>query len=70
LNNHQPNDALYFIHSFVAKPSNKNHILADYICGGNRITAVIAKNNIIGCQFHPEKSGKVGLQILQNFMML
>lgn len=68
LDNQRPNDALYFIHSFVAKPSNKNHILADYICGGNRIAAVIAKNNIMGCQFHPEKSGKAGLEILRNFI--
>lgn len=70
LNNQKPNDAVYFVHSFVAKPSNNNHILADYICSGNRISAVIVKDNIIGCQFHPEKSGKVGLEILQNFMLL
>jgi imidazole glycerol-phosphate synthase subunit HisH len=70
LNNQRPNDAVYFVHSFVAKPLNNNHILADYICGGNHISAVIAKDNIIGCQFHPEKSGKVGLDILQNFMLL
>ena len=70
LNNQKPNDAVYFVHSFVAKPSNNNHVLADYICSGNRISAVIVKDNIIGCQFHPEKSGKVGLEILQNFMLL
>jgi len=70
LNNQRPNDAVYFVHSFVAKPLNNNHVLADYICGGNHISAVIAKDNIIGCQFHPEKSGRVGLDILQNFMLL
>jgi len=70
LNNQRPNDAVYFVHSFVARPLNNNHILADYICSGNRISAVIVKDNIIGCQFHPEKSGKVGLDILKNFMLL
>ena len=70
LKNQRPNDAVYFVHSFVAKPLNNNHVLADYICSGNRISAVIVKDNIIGCQFHPEKSGKVGLDILQNFMLL
>lgn len=69
LNNIRPNDAVYFVHSFVAKPQNQNHILADYICSGNRISAVIVKDNIIGCQFHPEKSGKVGLDILKNFIL-
>ena len=70
LNNQRPNDAVYFVHSFVAKPLNNNHILADYICGGNRVPAVIVKDNIMGCQFHPEKSGKVGLDILNFFMLL
>ena len=68
LNNQKPNDAVYFVHSFVAKPSYDSHKLADYICGGNRISAVIVKDNIIGCQFHPEKSGNAGLEILRNFI--
>ena len=70
LNNQRPNDAVYFVHSFVARPLNNNHILADYICSENRISAVIVKDNIMGCQFHPEKSGKVGLDILNFFMLL
>jgi glutamine amidotransferase len=69
LNNQRPNDSVYFVHSFMAKPYNSNHILANYICGGNNISAVIAKDNIIGCQFHPEKSGRVGLEILRNFIL-
>ena len=69
LNNQKPGDAVYFVHSFVARPANDNHKLADYICGGNRISAVILKDNIMGCQFHPEKSGNVGLNILRNFML-
>lgn len=68
LSNQGPNDAVYFVHSYAAKPFNNEHVLADYICGGNRIPAVIVKDNITGCQFHPEKSGKVGLNILKNFI--
>ena len=70
LNNQSLKDAVYFVHSYVARPLNNNHILAEYICGGTRISAVIVKENIVGCQFHPEKSGKVGLNILKNFMLL
>lgn len=70
LTNQKSNDAVYFLHSYVARPCNENHVLADYICGENRITALIVKNNIMGCQFHPEKSGKVGLNILKNFVSM
>jgi imidazole glycerol-phosphate synthase subunit HisH len=62
------NDALYFVHSFMAVPKDKKHLLAYCLYGGNKITAVIQKDNIIGCQFHPEKSGKIGLLILKNFL--
>lgn len=70
LHNHSMSDAVYFVHSFTARPTNDNHVLADYIYLDNRISAVIVKDNIMGCQFHPEKSGKVGLEILKNFMSL
>ncbi len=70
LKNHKQNDSVYFVHSFVANPSDEKHKLAEYICGGNRITAVIEKDNIWGCQFHPEKSGATGLNILKNFTSL
>tara|TARA_B100000795_G_scaffold165002_1_gene124106 strand:+ start:227 stop:871 length:645 start_codon:yes stop_codon:yes gene_type:complete len=70
LRNHKQNEAVYFVHSFVANPSDEKHKLAEYICGGNRITAVIQKDNIWGCQFHPEKSGTSGLNVLNNFILL
>jgi glutamine amidotransferase len=63
-------DALYFVHSFMAQPDNPNHLLAGCLYGGNFIPAVIQSENITGCQFHPEKSGKVGLEILKNFLSL
>ena len=63
-------DALYFVHSFMAQPNNPNHLLAGCLYGENFIPAVIQSENIIGCQFHPEKSGKVGLEILNNFLAI
>jgi len=70
LKEHMSTDSLYFVHSFVARPSNVNYILANYNCYGIKIPALIIKDNIIGCQFHPEKSGDAGLKILKNFMSM
>jgi glutamine amidotransferase len=61
-------DAVYFLHSFMAKPAKETDQLAHVDYGGHKISAVIVKDNIIGCQFHPEKSGKVGLRILENYL--
>ena len=60
-------ESVYFVHSFMANPVDPSHRVADYIYGGNLITAAIHKDNIYGCQFHPEKSGRVGLKILKRF---
>ena len=58
---------MYFIHSYEFKTKQKDYIVAttDY---GNSITVSIEKKNIIGTQFHPEKSQKNGLIILENFL--
>lgn len=61
-------DEVYFIHSFMAVPQNEEDKIAECIYGGHRITAAVKKNNISGCQFHPEKSGQLGLKILKNFI--
>lgn len=60
---------VYFVHSFMAKPSDENDLAAvtDY---GTRVPAMVARGNLFGCQFHPEKSGEVGLQMLRNFAKL
>lgn len=70
LKNLKPNDALYFVHSFMAVPTDEKHRLAYCIYGGHEIPAVIQRDNIIGCQFHPEKSGEVGLGIISAFIDL
>jgi len=62
-----PGDAAYFVHSFMAVPTNSEHRIADCLYGGHKIPAAIGYDQIIGCQFHPEKSGEVGLKILRRF---
>lgn len=62
--------AVYFVHSYMAVPNNPEHRIADCLYGGVRIPAVIGRNNIYGCQFHPEKSGEVGLKVLHRFLSL
>jgi len=58
---------VYFVHSFLVKPSSNDIITAesDY---GIKVPAVVEKNNFFGTQFHPEKSGKVGSIMIQNFL--
>ena len=58
----------YFVHSFMASPESQDHRLADCDYDGVRITATIASGYLYGCQFHPEKSGPVGLLVLENFI--
>lgn len=63
-------DSVYFVHSFMAEPTAPEHVLALSDYNGRSITAAISRDNLIGCQFHPEKSGPVGLAILRNFLGL
>lgn len=61
-------DAVYFVHSFMANPTDPMHRIADCFYGGTRISAAIGRGHVFGCQFHPEKSGKVGLNVLKRFL--
>ncbi len=61
----QPGDCVYFVHSYYAAHCETSLIAtAEY---GIELTAAAAYENIMGCQFHPEKSGSVGLNILKAF---
>ena len=51
----------------MAVPTHAEDRLADCLYGGHSISAVVSKNRITGCQFHPEKSGESGLKILKEF---
>ena len=68
LENNKVADEVYFIHSYMAMPSNNLNRVANCIYGGHKISAVVLKDNITGCQFHPEKSGEVGLKIIKKFL--
>ncbi len=65
-----PEPAVYFVHSFAPEPAHDEHRLADCLYDGQRLCAAVQVGNIHGSQFHPEKSGPTGLQILQNFLKL
>ncbi|MBP3722225.1 MAG: imidazole glycerol phosphate synthase subunit HisH [Selenomonadaceae bacterium] len=60
------NSYVYFVHSFYAEASES--IISATTEYGEEITAAVAKENIVATQFHPEKSGDVGLKILKNFV--
>ena len=61
------NSYFYFVHSYHAVPDDKN-IIAATTTYGETVTAAIERDNIFATQFHPEKSGDVGLQVLKNFL--
>ena len=65
----ETDESVYFVHSYMVVPRDEKVRVADTIYGENRISAVIARDQIVGCQFHPEKSGKIGLKILENFIL-
>jgi len=57
----------YYVHSFQMKPADRATLLATTSYGG-AVTAAIGRDNLVGTQFHPEKSQAVGLRILANFL--
>ncbi len=58
---------VYFTHSYVAPTSGETVATTDH---GERFASVVERGSIMGVQFHPEKSGAVGLQVLRNFLQL
>lgn len=69
LQNTNVSDSVYFVHSFMAVPVQSSHRIANCLYGGHSVAAVIGYDNVIGCQFHPEKSGEVGLNLLKRFLL-
>ncbi len=60
-------DHAYFVHSYHLSPENPDHLLAEVDYGGP-ITAAVGRDNMVGTQFHPEKSQKTGLRLIGNFL--
>jgi glutamine amidotransferase len=57
----------YFVHSFALKPANRSDLVAEADYGG-AVTAVVGRDNMVGTQFHPEKSQRLGLALIANFL--
>ena len=57
----------YFVHSYQLKPADRADLVADADYGG-AVTAIVARDNIVGTQFHPEKSQRLGLALIANFL--
>lgn len=60
--------SFYFVHSFAALPENVEDRLADCMYGGYRICSVVQQKNIMGTQFHPERSAHNGLLLIKHFL--
>jgi glutamine amidotransferase len=64
------NTMMYFVHSYAFFLDEIEDVVATVDVNGSRITAIVRRGNIIGCQFHPEKSGKSGLKLIRWFLDL
>ncbi|MBD2167419.1 imidazole glycerol phosphate synthase subunit HisH [Calothrix membranacea FACHB-236] len=62
------NPWVYFVHSYYVEPTDPQISAATVTHGTQRVTAAIARDNLMAVQFHPEKSSNIGLQILSNFV--
>ena len=66
--NLKDNTFVYFVHSYMANMKDKNNCLSYVKYGGLKIPAIVKEENIYGCQFHPEKSGEQGIEIIKSFL--
>lgn len=58
---------VYYVHSFYGQVKNGKNLIAYSDYGENKVAGIVQRDNIFGTQFHPEKSGEVGLRIIKNF---
>ena len=70
LNNINKESFVYYVHSFMATEMIDENLIAYSKYGDINIPGIVNKGNVYGMQFHPEKSGEVGLKILKNFGVL
>jgi len=66
----QPGMRVYFVHSYAARPTDPSTTLAETDYDGVPICAAVQKGNLLGCQFHPERSAAGGLRMLRRFLAL
>jgi len=64
----RPDTSYYFVHSYGASPLRESDLYASVLYGGQNVCAVAGNENVQGVQFHPEKSAKAGLRVLESFL--
>jgi glutamine amidotransferase len=64
----RPDDWMYFVHSYAPMVDGESHIAATIRVNGADIPVAVVRGNIVGVQFHPEKSGPAGLRLLARFL--
>lgn len=64
----KPNTSFYFVHSFTAAPTDPGHVLAEADYQDFTVTAAVRRDNVTGCQFHPEKSGGAGMHLIKEYL--
>ena len=62
------NNWVYFVHSYHAVPDDNNIVAAQVDYGSEKLTAMIENDNLLACQFHPEKSGKTGEKLFRRWL--
>lgn len=67
IKNTNEGDFVYYVHSYYGKVENQGDLIAYSEYGENKIAGIVGRENIFGMQFHPEKSGDVGLRIIKSF---
>jgi glutamine amidotransferase len=65
---HEDDSEFYFIHSYYPAPIVNSDILGETDYSGVKFASIIGRENLIATQFHPERSGRIGLRLLQNFL--
>ena len=68
INSELNNRSFYFVHSYMANLKDEKNLIAYCNYYDLRVPAIVQSDNIFGCQFHPEKSGKNGLKLLENIL--
>ena len=68
LKENEQNNWVYFVHSYHAVPEDPDTVAAQINYGSQKLTAIIEDDNLIACQFHPEKSGKIGEKLLRRWI--
>lgn len=63
-----PGEMMYFVHSYAPHPDDPAHVAATIVVNGEDVPVAVRRGNVIGVQFHPEKSGRAGLAFLAGFL--